>query len=321
MKIKELLEKVLLEYPAVSQEHFKGHQFSSYFRKNIPKAVENSLSLPDVYSIKASAGNGAWAKIPWIAIFNKLVTERVTSGFYCVYLFRADCSGVYLSLNQGIAAKRDQYGLGISREMIRNQATLFRDFLKNETIDNFSETLDLKLDSIPKETTSRRLGLAYEAGNIISKLYPRGNIPDEATLVNDLRNLINIYFSLFQKVGLKENYQSSDDKEGEWIEDLTKYRTHKVVERNRSLSKRVKQLQGYTCKACDFNFEFRYGEIGKEFIEAHHCVPISSLDKDKILLDPIQDFTVLCSNCHRMIHRIKPVPSLEEFRKIIKDID
>lgn len=176
----------------------------------------------------------------------------------------------------------------------------------------------MKLDSIPKETTSRRLGLAYEAGNIISKLYLRERIPDEVTLVDDIKNLINIYFSLFQKVGLEENNQSSDDKEDVWIEDLTKYRTHKVVERNRGLSKRGKQLQGYTCKACDFNFESRYGEIGKEFIEAHHCVPISSLDKDKILLDPMRDFTVLCSNCHRMIHRIKPVPTLEEFRKLLK---
>jgi 5-methylcytosine-specific restriction enzyme A len=318
MAIKELLEKVLLEYPAVSQESFKGHQFSSYFRKIIPTSIETSLALPDVYSIKASAGNGAWAKIPWIAIFNKLVTETVTSGFYCVYLFRADCSGVYLSLNQGIADKRDKYGLGISRDMIRNQATLFQDFLQNEAIENFSDPLDLKLGSIPKETTSRRLGLAYEAGNIVSKLYLRESIPGDETLENDITSLINIYFSLFQKVGLEETNQNSDDQEDEWVEDLTKYRTHKVVERNRRLSKRVKQLQGYTCKACNFNFEARYGEIGNEFIEAHHCIPISSLNKDKIQLDPIRDFTVLCSNCHRMIHRINPVPTLEEFRKFLK---
>ncbi|MEG4458101.1 HNH endonuclease [Microcoleus sp. N9_A1] len=77
-------------------------------------------------------------------------------------------------------------------------------------------------------------------------------------------------------------------------------------------------MQGYICKACDFNFEARYGEVGKQFIEAHHTIPISSLSKAKIKLDPIQDFTVLCSNCHRMIHRIKPTPTLEEFKKILK---
>jgi 5-methylcytosine-specific restriction protein A len=317
MFIRELLEKVLLEYPEVSKERFKGHQFSSFFRKKIPSFIEEYLDLSDIYSVKASSGNGAWAKVPWIAIFNKLVTESVTSGFYCVYLFRVDCSGVYLSLNQGIADKRDRYGLGVSREMIRKQAKLYQEILANDKIEDFSDPLDLKLDAIPKETTSRRLGLAYEAGNIVSKLYSKGNIPDDSTLAGDITKLLDIYFSLFQKVGLEEDREISGDKEDEWFEDLSRFRVHKVVERNQGLSRKVKQLQGYTCKACNFNFEVQYGEIGKEFIEAHHCVPISSLSKEKIKLDPIRDFTVLCSNCHRMIHKVKPTPTLEEFKKML----
>ncbi|MBC7971337.1 MAG: DUF3578 domain-containing protein [Verrucomicrobia bacterium] len=318
MALKDLLEKVILEYPEVSRYSFKGHPFANYFRNTIPKSIESSLVLPDVYRIKASAGNGAWAKVPWIAIFNKLVTETVTSGFYCVYLFRVDCSGVYLSLNQGIADKRDEYGLGLSRDMVRKQARFFRDTLGEEAIKDFSDPLDLKLDFIPKETTTRRLGLAYEAGNIASKLYNRNAMPDDAALANDLEKLLKIYFTLFEKVSLEKNIQISGEKEDEWFEDLTKYRIHRVTERNQSLSKRVKQLQGYICKACDFDFEERYGKIGKEFIEAHHTVPISSLNKVKIQLDPMQDFTVLCSNCHRMIHRTKPTPTLEEFKKILK---
>ena len=131
---------------------------------------------------------------------------------------------------------RDKYGLGKLRDMIRNQATLFRDFLKDEAIEQFSDPLDLKLGSIPKETTSRRLGLAYEAGNIISKLYLRENVPDELTLAADIKSLIDIYFSLFQKIELEENKQASDEKEDGFFEDLTKYRTHKIVERNISLS-------------------------------------------------------------------------------------
>jgi len=318
MALKDSLEKVVLEYPKVSRDSFKEHPFARYFRNTIPKSIESSLALPDIYSIKASAGNGAWAKVPWIAIFNKLVTEAVTSGFFCVYLFPVDCSGVYISLNQGIANKLDQYGLGVSRDMVREQARFFRDTLGEEAIKDFSDSLDLKLNFIPKETTTRRLGLAYEAGNIASKFYHKGAIPDDAVLKKDLEKLLEIYFILFEKISLEKDVPISDAKEDEWVEDLTKYRIHRVTERNQSLSKRVKQLQGYACKACNFNFEARYGKIGKEFIEAHHTVPISSLNKAKIQLHPMQDFTVLCSNCHRMIHRIKPTPSLEEFKKILK---
>jgi 5-methylcytosine-specific restriction protein A len=331
MALRESLEKILWEYPLVSNDNFQGHSFASYVRNVVPKSISASLELPEIYSVKASAGNGSWAKVPWIAIFNKLVTETVQSGFYCVYLFRADFSGVYLSLNQGIADKRNKFGLGKSRDMVRAQAQLFKDKLGSDQLREFSEPLDLQLDSIPKETTSRRLGLAYEAGNIASKFYSRESLPDDKELVDDVRKVLEIYFSLFQEVSLKEEADSdlfkkvslkkeakNNEAEREWFEDPTKYRLHRVTERNQTLYRKVKELQGYECKACGFDFESRYGEIGKGYIEAHHNVPISNLSGAKIQLDPLNDFTVLCSNCHSMIHRIKPTPTVKEFRQNLK---
>jgi 5-methylcytosine-specific restriction protein A len=331
MALRESLEKIMFEYPLVSNDNFKGHSFASYVRNVVPKSISASLELPEIYSVKASAGNGSWAKVPWIAIFNKLVTESVMSGFYCVYLFRADFSGVYLSLNQGIADKRDQFGLGVSREILRGQAKLFKDKLGSDKLREFSDPLDLKLDSIPKTTTSRRLGLAYEAGNIASKFYSRESLPDDKELVEDVGKVLEIYFSLFEEVSLKEEADSdlfkkvslkkeakNNEAEREWFEYPTKYRLHRVTERNQTLSRKVKELQGYECKACGFDFESRYGEIGRGYIEAHHNVPISNLSGAKIQLDPLKDFTVLCSNCHSMIHRIKPTPTVEEFRQNLK---
>nr|WP_246276912.1 HNH endonuclease [Microcoleus asticus] len=144
--------------------------------------------------------------------------------------------------------------------------------------------------------------------------------------------MLEIYFSLFEEVSLKEEADSADllkevslneaaennQAEREWFEDTTKYRLHRVTERNQTLSRKVKQLQGYECKACGFDFESRYGEIGRGYIEAHHNVPISNLSGTKMKLDPLNDFTVLCSNCHSMIHRIKPTPTLQEFRHNLK---
>jgi 5-methylcytosine-specific restriction protein A len=330
MALRESLEKIMFEYPLASNDNCKGHSFASYVRNVVPKSISASLELPEIYSIKASAGNGSWAKVPWIAIFNKLVTENVQSGFYCVYFFRADFSGVYLSLNQGIADKRDLFGLGVSREILRDQAKLFKDKLGSDKLREFSDTLDLKLDSIPKETTSRRLGLAYEAGNIASKFYSMESLPDDKELVGDVMKMLEIYFSLFEEVSLKEansdlfqdvslkKEAKKNEVERELFEDPTKYRLHRVTERNQTLSRKVKKLQGYECKACGFDFESRYGEIGRGYIEAHHNVPISKLSGAKIQLDPLNGFTVLCSNCHSMIHRIKPTPTVEEFRQNLK---
>ncbi|MBD1814298.1 DUF3578 domain-containing protein [Microcoleus sp. FACHB-DQ6] len=215
--------------------------------------------------------------------------------------------------------------------MVRDQAQLFKDKLGSNKIREFSEPLDLQLDSIPKETTSRRLGIAYEAGNIASKFYSSESLPDDKELVGDVRKMLEIYFSLFEQVSFKEEADfdlfnevslkkeaKNNEPEREWFEDPTKYRLHRVTERNQTLSRKVKQLQGYECKACGFDFESRYGEIGRGYIEAHHNIPISNLSGAKIQLDPLNDFTVLCSNCHRMIHRIKPTPTLEEFKQKLK---
>lgn len=99
-------------------------------------------------------------------------------------------------------------------------------------------------------------------------------------------------------------------------EDLRVLRLHKGIERNRKLASNAKRALGYKCQACGFDFYQRYGEIGKNFIEAHHLVPLSKLKGKVIKLDPKKDFSVLCSNCHRMIHRTKSVGNIEEFRRI-----
>lgn len=66
------------------------------------------------------------------------------------------------------------------------------------------------------------------------------------------------------------------------------------------------------CAACGFNFEEEYPEIGKGFIEMHHTKPLSTMKENE--KTTLSDIVLLCSNCHRMIHRKSPCLSLEELR-------
>ncbi len=76
---------------------------------------------------------------------------------------------------------------------------------------------------------------------------------------------------------------------------------------------------GTVCKACGFDFGYVYGERGAGFVEVHHLRPVSELKK-QTQIDPEKDMTVLCSNCHRMIHRRKNnVLSVEHLTKAIKN--
>jgi len=77
------------------------------------------------------------------------------------------------------------------------------------------------------------------------------------------------------------------------------------------------QTHGFACLACGFSFEETYGDHGKGFIQVHHIKPISSLG-ESTLIDPRIDMTVLCANCHCMIHRFPQKPlTVDELRALI----
>ncbi len=76
------------------------------------------------------------------------------------------------------------------------------------------------------------------------------------------------------------------------------------------------QHRGYTCAVCGFNFEERYGLLGKEFIHVHHIVPVSAMG-DNYVVRPLLDLVPVCPNCHAMLHRSNPPMPVETLREII----
>lgn len=67
------------------------------------------------------------------------------------------------------------------------------------------------------------------------------------------------------------------------------------------------------CDACAFDFKEKYGELGSEFCEVHHLVLLS--ESDQAVETKLSDLAILCSNCHRMIHKTKPMESIAEFKQ------
>lgn len=92
--------------------------------------------------------------------------------------------------------------------------------------------------------------------------------------------------------------------EEEYFEGSKKKRFTNYYERDPKLRAAAVQHHGVACKVCGFDFEKTYGERGKGYIEVHHLRPISTLGK-QTKVNPKSDMTVLCSNCHRMVHRRK----------------
>ena len=104
-------------------------------------------------------------------------------------------------------------------------------------------------------------------------------------------------------------------------EGKIKYRLHKSRERKGIYPKLKKEqhlkLYGFlSCEVCEFNFSEKYGERGDGFIECHHNIPLSEIEEEKPT--KLSDLTLLCSNCHRMIHR-KSLILPTELKNIIKN--
>lgn len=91
-----------------------------------------------------------------------------------------------------------------------------------------------------------------------------------------------------------------------------------TYERNPKLRKMALQIHGYDCKGCGFNFKNFYGDHGKNFIHVHHLNPVSEFDGAQEV-NPETDLTVLCPNCHAMVHRFKSKTlSIEQLINLIQ---
>lgn len=125
----------------------------------------------------------------------------------------------------------------------------------------------------------------------------------------------------------KSTYASSipslvqeEDDELSFPEGAEIYRIHRSKERNKALIDMVKgkylqQDKQLRCQMCGFSFLEVYGDPGLGFIEAHHTSPLSELSEQTET--KVGDIVLVCSNCHRMLHRRRPWISTEELHGLI----
>jgi predicted HNH restriction endonuclease len=78
-----------------------------------------------------------------------------------------------------------------------------------------------------------------------------------------------------------------------------------------------KQGDNYVCQICRFDFAKVYGHLGDDFAEAHHIIPLNS--NQAVRSTTIQDLLTVCSNCHRMLHRMSGAKGdIGRLRRIIR---
>lgn len=97
--------------------------------------------------------------------------------------------------------------------------------------------------------------------------------------------------------------------------------THLIRERRPQIvklakKKFIKEHGKLYCVLCEFDFKEKYGNLGENFIQAHHINPISEMkEEDKT---KVNDLIMVCSNCHSMLHNRNPWKTVEELQKILE---
>ena len=147
----------------------------------------------------------------------------------------------------------------------------------------------------------------------------------EALLNNDdaidfINYTINNPFEYQDKLEIINKIQKNSNKkliiydENDWIFDDGKVNRKAVKYYNRS--KKLREIAVYyfseerklLCNICGFEFEKKYGQLGRGYIEIHHKKPLSDYeneDVEKTLKQSLANLIPVCSNCHRMLHRTK----------------
>jgi 5-methylcytosine-specific restriction protein A len=271
--------------------------------KDLPTEIASRIG--DSYSVAGSIGRGRWATTAWIAVFDPLVTTSAQRGYYVVYLFRTDGSGVYLSLNQGTTEVHDAVGREY-RSVLTHRAETFAELLSTEPVEELIRgPIDLAGPGF--------LTKGYEAGSVLARLYTREELPNDSQFDSDLERFISLYNLLTERRdALADDASPTEEAQAGTGVDAQRRRWHLRTERNRSLARKAKQIHGTTCQACGFTYPDRYGEIGEGYIEAHHLIPFADLAGRPTELNPSTDFAVLCANCHRMVHSSVPPLSIDE---------
>ena len=322
--MKDALLRIMDGYGSAKLQPFSGSTLAGFIRSTAPAAIRTIAAIPANYRLSGSAGQGTWAEIPWICLFDRGVSVSAQSGYYVAYLFRSDMSGVYLSLNMGWTQFADRYkSLEEARKNIKSTAEACRMLLRSSLSDFSHGPIDL--------VTDRVLGRGYELGHICGKFYSRTAIPEDGTLVDDLRNLIGVYRELkgfLKRTDItdllghwrEEERRSQEAEDTEYQRDVERAeparleptpqnrpdyieaRGQKRWRKNPAIAKASLVSSNYECQGNPAHSTFTSRATGRNYVEAHHLVPMEFQEQFQWSLDVDANIVPLCPNCHRLLH-------------------
>ena len=126
-----------------------------------------------------------------------------TDGWYVVFLFAADGSAVFLSLNQGTTKFVKGSSVPLDPELLQARVNDARAKLNSGTISvaGLLQSIDLK--------DPGNKGGGYERGNAYATKYDADKIPQDSTILADSSRLLDLLKVLYRSAATNETSRAS----------------------------------------------------------------------------------------------------------------
>ncbi|MGL4875799.1 MAG: MrcB family domain-containing protein [Clostridium sp.] len=333
--MKNTFQNICANYPFDKSETFAKHPAGVLVRSTLKSKIINALNLDtNKFTVTGSIGQGRWAEVPWLSIFINDITTTATKGYYIVYLFKADMSGFYLSLNQGWTYFDEKYGTTLGKVKIKTTAELLKQEL--QPISKTFSTLPIDLSA------KGPLGKGYELGHICGCYYDINNLPCEETLISNLNELLEKYKDLHHLINQRNSDEFNDflllNSDNKFLDDLdsdhkftiaaqeiitdslsllpkpivdepqeppaavTQNTGSKHWTRNAVTAARALASEDFKCVFNQTHTSFISKTTGKPYMEPHHLIPLSNQGNFYVSLDVEANIVSLCSHCHNCVH-------------------
>lgn len=293
--------------------------FNNIMNKSIKKKLDELLSSNKIQDIELGVhvAQGRAAYIPWFGFhyIKDSVDSNPQTGIYITILFKADGSGLALSLQNGTENFNQKQicektaDLKLKYKIFINKANTFS---KNK--------LDLK-GKFSKKTMSRCE--KYEKANILGKEYNEEQLKrNDCTLETDLIYLIDLYKNMLD-ISSEECYQDmntyvSPNRYKQLYNEIPQKRKKQMIIKNKVNNKNESnkvtrnEIQGkIALKKANFKCEYDSNHItflnenNDQFMHKHHLIQMEYYFDFENNIDDHNNIYSLCPTCHSQIHHGK----------------
>ena len=265
-----------------------------------PNAVDDLLDISKKHNAKTSSKTGyavitqndmsQWDDTKGSSYhYPKRYAAILTPGCQIVY-YKGQMKNAHYAGSR-LSAKPHYFGVGIIGNSVLDQRSSKEDrFCEILDYQEFEKAVHAKtsgsyIEHIPenRKTNYWRDGVREISREIYDEICSNARLTDYSPRLPDSNKEEELESESFGQDGAEKGR-------------YTTYYERKPFNRERAI-----EIHGLVCMACGIDFSEKYGEWGAGYIQVHHNKPIS--ETGPMLINPETDLSVVCPNCHAMIHR------------------